>query len=114
MDYAYGAGDTKRPEPDGSDAAIDSEGPSLTAIAGKSPLVLPTRDARFYISTVIFQVRLFLFEIAIINIVFMESTGREYHFSGPKKWFRGSGDRIRGHVLSAHWDRWPSWCPGDQ
>jgi len=52
----YSAGVTKRPEPDGSDAAIDSEGP---AIAGKSPLVLPTRDARFYISTVIFQVRLF-------------------------------------------------------
>jgi hypothetical protein len=55
-DYGSGDSPSKRPEPDGSDAAIDSEGPSLSAIAGKSPLV-PTRDARFYISTVVFQVR---------------------------------------------------------
>jgi hypothetical protein len=92
----YGSGDppSKRPEPDGSDAAtIDSEGPSLSAIAGKSPLV-PTRDARFYISTIVFQVRSLRFKKAIIRIVFMESTGWEYHFSCPKKRFRGSRDRI--------------------
>jgi len=55
-DYPDGAGDPKRPEPDRSDATIDSEGPSLSAIAGKYPLVLPTRDARFCIRTVVFQV----------------------------------------------------------
>ena len=55
----YGAGDPpKLPEPDESDATIgDSEGPS--AIAGKSPVVLPTRDARFYISNVVFKVSSF-------------------------------------------------------